>query len=236
MKIKNLFKRWRIILFLVVLLLSLAAINPQLSVDGVAIRSVEKDSIAYNASIISTAQDAAPTDQELILEIDNKEIKNLEDYVNVINSIKIDDVVRIKTNKADYTFLKTQEDLGLTVKEPATSNLRKGLELVGGTRVLLKPVEKITDNERNDIISVMENRLNVYGLSDIKIKGADDLTGNKFILVEIAGATKEEVESLVAGQGKFEARIKDEIVFIGGEKDITFVCRNDGTCSGVRNC
>ena len=236
MKINRLFKKWRVLLLLTVLLISLAVINPKLSVEGVAIRSVEKNSIAYNASIQTPAQDAALTDQELILEINNQKITNLEDYNNVINSIEINEVVRITTNKATYTLLKTKEDLGLTVKQPATSNLRKGLELIGGTRVLLKPEGKITDAERNDIINVMENRLNVYGLSDIKIKGTDDLTGNKFILVEIAGATREEVESLVAGQGKFEAKIKNETVFFGGEKDITFVCRNDGTCSGVRNC
>jgi len=54
--------------------------------------------------------------------------------------------------------------------------------------------------------------------------------------VEIAGATKEEVKELIGKQGKFEAKIGDEVVFNGGDKDITFVCRNDGTCSGIRSC
>ena len=50
---------------------------------------------------------------------------------------------------------------------------------------------------------------------------------------------KEDVKELVASQGKFEARIGNETVFTGeieDERDIVFVCRNDGRCSGIRSC
>ena len=73
----------------------------------------------------------------------------------------------------------------------------------------------------------------MYGLADLKIRSANDLSGNKFILVEIAGVTREEVRDLIAQQGKFEAKIGDETVFIGGHGDLPFVCRNDGSCAGI---
>jgi preprotein translocase subunit SecD len=102
--------------------------------------------------------------------------------------------------------------------------------------VLLKPVsdEEVTNQQIQDLIAVLSNRLNVYGVSDIKIRPANDIVGNKFVLVEIAAVSKEEVRDLIAQQGKFEAKIGDEVAFIGGERDVTFVCRNDGSCSGIR--
>ena len=57
------------------------------------------------------------------------------------------------------------------------------------------------------------------------------------MLIEIAGATPEDLEELISKQGKFEAKIGDEIVFIGGkDKDIASVCRNDATCAGIESC
>jgi len=39
------------------------------------------------------------------------------------------------------------EDIGLQVKEAPFSNIRKGLDLEGGTRVLLKPAENISNDD-----------------------------------------------------------------------------------------
>jgi len=44
--------------------------------------------------------------------------------------------------------------------------------------------------------------------------------------------TEGEVRELLAKQGKFEAKIGNETVFRGGEKDITYVCRS-AECSGI---
>ena len=79
-------------------------------------------------------------------------------------------------------------------------------------------------------------RLNVFGLSDVVIRPAGDLSGNQFILVEIAGANEDEVKELLAKQGKFEARIGNETVFTGGERDISSVCRGDPTCAYIEQC
>jgi preprotein translocase subunit SecD len=141
----------------------------------------------------------------------------------------------LETDKGEYPLLITtrpQISAGLAKK----SNINKGLELQGGTRVLLQPQtdEVVSDQEVQDIIDVLGNRLDVYGLSDLKLRPANDLAGKKFVLVEIAGASREEVRDLIGQQGKFEAKIGEETVFIGGDRDIAFVCRNDGSCSGIR--
>ncbi len=123
--------------------------------------------------------------------------------------------------------------VGITVSQAPTTNLRKGLDLQGGTRVLLQPSgdENISTELLNNVVSVMEQRLNKYGITDVVIQPVSDMYGNKFVRVEIAGATDEEVRSLVASQGKFEAKIGEKTVFIGG-KDITYVCQT-AECAGI---
>ncbi|MBS3112127.1 protein translocase subunit SecD [Candidatus Woesearchaeota archaeon] len=236
MKLRKILKQPRVMILLFVLLSSFIAIGHQFESNGVSISFVEKNSTAEIYGMENPESNIQPVKREKIIEINKNKILNLKDYATEISKIKEGETIEIKTNKGTYTLLKDEKDLGITVTEASTSNIRKGLELQGGTQVLLKPEKEITDQEIKDIIDTMENRLNVYGLSDLKIKEAKDLTGEKYILIEIAGATKEEVKDLIGSQGNFEAKIGNEVVFKGGKQDITFVCRNDGTCSRISQC
>ncbi|MCX6711458.1 MAG: PDZ domain-containing protein, partial [Candidatus Woesearchaeota archaeon] len=170
--------------------------------------------------------------------INNIKINNVNNFDKVSNDLIHKNRLDIKTDKGEYVFL-IASDPKIQVGNAETTNIKKGLDLEGGIRALLKPEsennQSVTSQQINDLKSVLENRLNVYGLKDLKIRPVTDLSGNKFVLVEIAGVTKEEVQSLIEQQGKFEAKIGDEIVFNGGN-DIKFVCREDGTCSGIRQC
>lgn len=132
--------------------------------------------------------------------------------------------------KVIRTVIGTQ-DLGLRVFDAPKSNLRKGLDLQGGTRVLLQPEDQLSPEDLDSLIANMQERLNVYGLSDLVIKPISDLLGNRFILVEIPGASEEDVKNLLSRQGKFEAKIGANTVFQGGD-DITYVCRS-ATCAGI---
>ncbi len=122
-------------------------------------------------------------------------------------------------------------DLGITVYEAPKNNIRKGLDLQGGVRVLLTPEEKVDDEIIDQVVENLDQRLNAFGLSDVKIKKSSDLSGNQFILIEIAGLQKKEIESLIGTQGKFEAKINGTTVFRGG-KEIAYVCRSSD-CSGI---
>lgn len=122
------------------------------------------------------------------------------------------------------TEVKGVEPIGLTVYPAPKTNIRKGLDLQGGTRVLIQPEEKLTSGEMGRLMTNMEQRINTYGLSDIIIRESTDLSGNQYILVEVAGVNEKEVIGLISKQGKFEAKIANKTVFIGG-KDITHVYR-----------
>lgn len=172
-----------------------------------------------------------------ILEINSKEVNGLAEFENVTTQLLQKRIVKIETDKARVAVF-TGESPKISAKKVSRTSLKLGLDLEGGTRVLIKPKSEtpLSDPQINDLISVLNNRLNVYGLSDMKIRSATDWKGEKFILIEIAGVSKGEVKELIGQQGKFEAKIGNETVFEGGKRDIPFVCRNDGSCSGIRSC
>ncbi len=243
-KIKKIFTNWRVLLLLFVVFMALASIftiSPSNWVaTGVNIDSVELNSSAAIAGMSSSPSGTHPLDQERIQKINGKEISSVEDYYISLESVKVGDTVSVTTDINTYVLLLGENDvtegivtdLGITVGEIPNNNLKKGLDLQGGTRVLLQPTETI-DSETLDLtISNLYERLNVYGLSDISISPAKDLAGEQYIVIEIAGATEGEVRSLLEEQGKFEAKIANETVFFGGDKDITYVCRS-ADCSGI---
>ena len=237
MKLKG-FLKLRILFLILLILLSIIWIHPKFDTNGAAIISIQANSSAYDAGI-RRLDNLKPVDREVIKQVNDKEISNIEDYVSALKNISINSSIKVITNKQTYYLLKTQEDIGIAVDQVASTNIQKGLDLQGGTRVILKPETKLTDNEFQTLLDTMNTRLNFYGLKDIKVKDAKDLLGNRFIVVEIAGASKEDVKDLVASQGKFEAKIGNDTVFTGEvsrERDIIFVCKNDGTCSGIRTC
>ncbi|HDD70901.1 MAG TPA: hypothetical protein ENF94_01930, partial [Candidatus Woesearchaeota archaeon] len=178
------------------------------------------------------------------------EIETLNETENITEEVtrEVNETINGTTMLVNKTFNETKEvpktikhikgikPIGLSVSEAATSNIRKGLDLQGGTRVLLKPKEEVDDLTFSTIIDSLKERLNIYGLGDVVVTEVSDSPeflggGTKYKLVEIAGATTEEVRSLMAKQGKFEGKIANKTVFKGGD-DITYVCRS-ADCSGL---
>ncbi len=121
--------------------------------------------------------------------------------------------------------------IGLNVLDAPRTNIRKGLDLSGGTRVILKPERAVTPEEMTVILDNIKQRLNDFGLSDIVVREIRDLNRQSYITVEIAGANQEQVRDLISRQGQFEARIANATVFSGGE-DIKNVCLKP-ECSGI---
>lgn len=278
---KKLFTNTRVIILVLFLILSVWAIHPALNSDGVAIRTVTKDTaatLATPSAIIGPEAGSSPMSREVIKSINNKPIKTVEDYYAFLKPIEPNRTLLIKTSEATYrlktlpdyevivlneteevtvveevfdnetnttknvttttlvnktitNFLGTQ-DLGLSIYQAPSNNIRKGLDLEGGTRVLLQAEEEISADDLDIIITNIRQRLNIYGVSDIIVRSVRDFTGEAYILVEIAGVNQDEVRDLLSKQGKFEAKIGEAVVFKGGDKDVTYVCRS-ASCSGI---
>jgi preprotein translocase subunit SecD len=207
------------------------------SIDNVKISSLDDyvratSNLAVNDTIrvISDRASYILTTRPLVevIELNETEFKVIEEFNEETNTTETR-TIQVPKIREEIVGV---DDLGFTLSPAATSNLRKGLDLAGGSRVLLEPQEAITQQDLETIIESLTQRLNVYGLSDVVVRDATDLSGKKFILVEIAGVTEEEVRDVIARQGKFEAKIGNETVFIGGNKDVTYVCRT-AECSGL---
>ena len=172
-------------------------------------------------------------------------ITYLDEYENVTKEIEtevnktINGTITLVNETKNITTLERKklvevlgaENIGLRVHVAPKTNIKKGLDLQGGTRVLLQPEKEVSQQDMESIISNLQERLNVFGLTDVIVREAGDLSGNQYILVEIAGSNEEEVRELLAKQGKFEAKVGNKTVFQGG-KDITYVCRT-ADCSGI---
>ncbi len=220
---------FRIWVLIIALLFSILSISPSFK-SGAVITSIEQNSTLAQQGISAG---------EIINSINGKPVESREDYALIVQELFKDNQekrINILTDKGDYTFL-TNESLKITVENLPKTKIKTGLDLRGGARALVQPEEQITESQLDDLVEISRNRLNVYGLSDVNIKGVSDLSGDKFLLIEIAGATPNDLQQLIGQQGKFEAKIANKTVFVGGQdRDIRDVCRNDATCASVTSC
>lgn len=220
---------FRVWILIICLGLGILMISPSLE-NGALIKSVEKNSAAYNASIRAG---------EIIKEINGNKINSPEDYTKEMGSLFVGSKeirLDVKTNKNEYTLL-TNRPLEITVSSVPKTKIKTGLDLSGGARALVSPVNiSLDDAQFDDLLAITNQRLNAFGLSDMSIRRVSDLSGNKYMLVEVAGATPADLRDLVGKQGKFEAKIGNNSVFKGGENDISDVCRNNANCAGVTGC
>lgn len=281
-KLKSLFTNIRVIILLIFLVLAVVAIHPS-SQEGVAIRSVARNSSAEHAGVESPDPASTPMSREVLLSMNGRPIRTENDYYSFVEDLEPNRTIQLKTSEGFYrletkpdiirhylneteTVIRNNtlqvnetignntklvnktvqeevevqkyeeevvgtEDLGLEIYPAPSNNIRKGLDLQGGTRVLLQPLEQVSAEDMEMILENMRYRLNIYGLTDVTLTQTKDLSGNNYIMVEIAGANEEEVGELLAKQGKFEAKIGNNTVFLGGT-DITHVCRS-ADCSGI---
>jgi preprotein translocase subunit SecD len=223
---------WRIWLLLILVLLSVLAIfgmPPKFLQSGVLITSVESNSTAFEQGL---------RQGQIITSVDGVKINNPNEFSTLLeNKFLTNNSVKtiFETNNGEV-ILFTSELPKITISEIPNTNIKTGLDLSGGARALVQAENhSLSKDEVNDLVSIVENRFNVFGISDVRVSPVSDLSANNFVLIEIAGATPSDLDSLISQQGKFEAKVGNDTVFIGGERDITSVSRS-GQQSGITSC
>ncbi|OGI12537.1 hypothetical protein A3K64_01370 [Candidatus Micrarchaeota archaeon RBG_16_36_9] len=193
--IKYLLKRWQVVLVLICVAGSLIIIAPNPFRKGVVVTS-----ISSNSPFVGKVQIG-----ETITWANEKEINTPEDiyaFENFTGTFRF-----MHSSKLDLVNLDVS-GLGLSVTAQPSSNLQLGMDLVGGTRVLLKPKGNTSDALTQQIINVLETRINVFGLKEVTFQPIKDFSGNSYIQVEMAGGTRADIENLLAKEGKFEGKIE----------------------------
>ncbi len=224
------FRIWMLLFFVVASFLVIFVSSDGIMAfqKGVIISSVPENSTLYNSGLRNGM---------VLQSINQNKINNLEEY-SLLVSFNGTKKTILKTNELELIALVSQEDFqNITISEIPLTRINTGLDLRGGARALVAAEDKkLTVSEVEDLISVSQERLNVYGLSDIQLRQVSDLSGSNFMLVEIAGSSPEDLESLIAQQGVFEAKIGNDTVFEGGNHDVTHVSRTASEGAMVYDC
>ncbi len=226
---------WRVWVWIIVFIFALISIfiTPTFGHKGVLVTNVVQNSTIFNEGL---------RNGEVIQSIDGKQIQTVQDFLEILKektNLSEDAKTIIQTKKGNTNkeyIIFSNNPLEFSVSEVPKSNLRWGLDLAGGSRAIIQAENhSLTLTEANDLVEIMRNRFNAYGVSEMNLKPINDLDGNYFVLIEIAGATPRDLKNLVSQQGKFEAKIGEQVVFIGGERDVADVSRS-GQDSGIYSC
>nr|MBI4156436.1 PDZ domain-containing protein [Candidatus Woesearchaeota archaeon] len=224
------FRIWVLIIVLILSLISIFGLPPSFLEKGILITSVEQNSSAFEQGL---------RQGQIITAIDGKSVESIDEFSEIIKEkypADLDIKTTIQTKNSEIILFSKQAP-EITFSDIPKTNLKAGLDISGGARAIVQAQDKkLSTEEVNDLVAITNNRFNVYGISDIKVSPVSDLAGNHFMLIEIAGATPKDLKQLIEQQGKFEAKIGNETVFIGGERDVASVCRNDATCAAITAC
>ncbi|MBT3643115.1 hypothetical protein HN604_02775 [archaeon] len=232
LRMKITFRIWLLIIFIVLSAISIFGIPPIAFEKGLLVDTVEQNSDIFDQGLRSGMK---------IISINDVPVNTLADYATALGPVSnLEENQTIKVTIVTETleiinlFDKSLID-DISVKELARSRIKTGLDLQGGSRALIKADVPLTIEQLNDLIAVSEQRLNVYGLSDVKFFKVITSEQENVMGIEIAGSSPEDLEELIAKQGHFEAKIGNETVFVGGDKDITHVGRT-GTDAYISEC
>ncbi|KHO55452.1 MAG: preprotein translocase subunit SecD [archaeon GW2011_AR19] len=234
------FKIWILIIVLILSLISIFGLPPSFLEKGILITGVEQNSSAFEQGL---------RQGQIITAIDGKSVESIDDFSKIIqekypseegspeSSLGGKEIKTIIQTKDSQIIFFSKQAPEITFSNIPKTKLKAGLDISGGARAVVQAQDKkLSKEEVNDLVAITNNRFNVYGISDIKVNPVSDLAGNNFMLIEIAGATPKDLKQLIEQQGKFEAKIGNETVFIGGERDVASVCRNDATCAAITAC
>ena len=223
-KIIDILKSGRVWILIFFIIVTLYSINYQLNPEGVVINGVGISSPAENSGM-RFDNNLGLTSYEKILYLDKKEINTVDEYYNYVNNLNSNSTLTIRTDKnpsgyqiqiGDTNNKTVSEHIGIAVRDAAKSNIRLGIDLSGGSRLILEPVDEISDSDFDLLENTLQSRLDVYGASGTKVSKVEDtFSGNKFLMVESSHSNKNDILQLIEKEGVFIAKIGNETVFTG---------------------
>lgn len=140
--------------------------------------------------------------------------KDEQDFERALLSVYEGDHIPMVVNSKPFGCKAVRDgDLGFDVEEEKVETLQLGIDIEGGTRVLLRPSERITKEQMTETVRTLEDRINFYGLTEVKV----NTLGSDIIQIEMAGATGDDVREFLAKQGRFAAKLSYTVRMVDGE-------------------
>jgi preprotein translocase subunit SecD len=154
-----------------------------------------------------------------ITQVGGKIISSLEDFREALENVKKGDFMPIVSNGQPASCVAIEDkNLGFSLREQKTKVLNFGIDIEGGTRVLLRIISNTTATQTQEIAKILTERLNAYGLSDIKVLPVSE----DLIQIEAAGLTEDDIRNFLIKQGYFEGKVVDVISLTNGKGSIVF--------------
>lgn len=190
---------WRVLILLICLLGAVLSIGMKVYPYG-----------RYGVEIVYISNDSPAKgilEQGMqITKLNGADIKNYGDWLSKTSNLSGD--VTVTANGRQYKFF-SNGSLGIDVMDMERTNLDFGLDIKGGTRVVLSPKNVSNKEVIDQIISTLETRANLYGLKEIKFSA---VKGEKYyIQIEAAGLGKGVIDELLSTQGNFEAKVEKPV-------------------------
>jgi preprotein translocase subunit SecD len=203
----KLFKDWRVALFIALFIISVISIAPSTE-RAVIVKSVSSDSPLYGKLAVG---DKLEWINERTITVPD-DVAPFEDFVGTLRFVH--------NGKLDLADIRTP-GLGITLEERSFSKVKFGLDIMGGTRVLLEPKGNVSADIIQQSIATLQTRINIYGLKEAKFQAVNDIVGGKqYVQIEMTGGSRQEIDSLLARQGKFEAKIPKIVVLTDGKGEL----------------
>jgi preprotein translocase subunit SecD len=198
-------KYWRLLLLLTMVCASLLAIGLKPQYTGVQVAYVYADSPAKGQ-----------LEQGMIIsEANGKPMRSVEEWNNFAKNFTGD--LRLKVGRNDYKLKVNDTGIGIEVNEIDRTNLDFGLDIKGGTRIILRPKENASAQMLDQIVGTLQTRANIYGLREIRLIPVRGISGDYYVQVEAAGVGREVVDTLLSKQGSFEAKIIKPVYMANGK-------------------
>ncbi len=226
---KKILLNYKLVLLFTAIVISLLAIHPNIKSAGVYVLHSEEPS----PNLIG----------HIILEINDMPVNTIEDYNQIVSNITSGDIIRITSEYEkkpyifekveSYPFLATTKNnntfIGLKVGDIPHMRLNFGLELVGGTKLILQPQGNLTQVEWDNVVDILRQRLDLFGVKGATVSTIVDLSNRKYVRAELAGVEGDQALNLLEKEGVFEARIQNTTIFSGS--DILDVCISGTQCT-----
>lgn len=194
-----LLKYWRVLLLLVTVLGAIFAVGLKFypyGRNGVEIAYVSGESPAKG--LLEQGM--------MITKFNGQQINGMQEWNRL--AANASGLIKLMANGQNIEFERgNATSLGIEVMDLERTNLEFGLDIRGGTRIILSPSDANTSADTiEQVMATLQTRANLYGLKEIKFTS---IRGNEgyFIQVEAAGVGRSIVDDLLSSQGKFDGRI-----------------------------
>ncbi|MFP4402080.1 MAG: MMPL family transporter [Candidatus Nanoarchaeia archaeon] len=213
---------WKTLLLIVLLIGSVGFINYNFfEQDSVIVSSVSNQQELFRQGFSLNENNFQRGFPQLEL-IDETRITSIEQAYQLLNSQQVNSTHTITIGGETYSYTYNNADqevidfLGISIQESYNSNIKLGIDLSGGTRIILQAQDNLTSTQFEELKEILENRLNVFGASGANINIiTDQFSGEQFLQVESPSANRDSILELIERQGNFEARLGNTTVFTG---------------------